>query len=80
MLNFLSWLLFGAAAGWIASKFMDSDTTLLTNILLGIIGSLVGGGIARLVGIYTRGFSLGALIIAVLGACLLIFVYRKFKK
>ena len=80
MLNIILWLLFGAAAGWLASKLMDSNTGMLTNILLGRIGSLVGGGIARLIGIYTRDFSLGALLIAILGACLLIFVYRKIKK
>lgn len=80
MLNILLWLVFGAVAGWLASKIMHSKTGVVTNILLGIIGSLVGGGIARLIGIYTKGFSLGALLIAVLGACLLIFIYRKIKK
>lgn len=75
--NILLWLLFGAAAGWAASKLMGSANSLITNIILGIIGSLVGGFLAGLVGIDTKaGFSFGSLIIAIAGACIVIWFAR----
>lgn len=77
--NIIVWLIFGALAGWVAGKLMKTDHGLVTNVVLGIIGSVVGGLLARLIGIKTDGFSLGALIIAIGGACLLIWGLRKLK-
>lgn len=78
--NIIVWLIFGALAGWAASKLMKSEHGLVTNIVLGIVGSLVGGLLARIIGIKTDGFSIGALLIAIGGACLLIWGLRKVKK
>ncbi|NLB38832.1 MAG: GlsB/YeaQ/YmgE family stress response membrane protein [Clostridiales bacterium] len=78
--NIIVWLIFGALAGWAASKLMKSEQGLVTNIVLGIVGSLVGGLLARIIGIKTDGFSIGALLIAIGGACLLIWGLRKVKK
>ena len=78
--NIIGWLIFGALAGWAASKLMKSEQGLVTNIVLGIVGSLVGGLLARIIGIKTDGFSIGALLIAIGGACLLIWGLRKVKK
>lgn len=78
--NIIVWLIFGALAGWAASKLMKSEQGLVTNIVLGIVGSLVGGLLARIIGIKTDGFSIGALLIAIGGACLLIWGLRKLKK
>jgi hypothetical protein len=41
--GFLSMLLIGAIAGWIAEKVTQSDHSIFTNILVGIAGSFVGG-------------------------------------
>lgn len=79
--NLLLWVVFGALAGWIASKLMGSDTGLLTSIILGIIGSVVGGFVAGLLGInYNEGFSLVSLLIAVAGACIVIFLVRLIRR
>ena len=78
-LNIILWILFGAAAGWAAGKIMNSSPGWVMNIILGIVGSVVGGFLASLVGISTTGFSIGALIIAIAGACLLIWLVRKLK-
>lgn len=77
--NVIVWLLFGALAGWIAGKLMGAPNRLVYNIVIGIIGSVVGGLLAGLLGIRTDGFSIGALLVAVGGACLLIWALRKIK-
>ena len=79
IINLLVWLAFGALAGWIAGKLMDSEKGLAANIVIGCIGSIVGGLLAGLLGIRTEGFSVGALLVAVGGACLLIWGLRKLK-
>ena len=80
----LLWLLFGALVGWLAGLIMKSGNTLMWNIILGIIGSIVGGFIASLLGLgrFAGGFSfsIGNIIISVLGACLVIFIARMIKK
>ena len=79
-ITLLLWLLFGALAGWIAGIIMKSRNTLLWNIILGIIGSFIGGYIATLLGFGSLGgsfsFDIVNIIIAVAGACLVILLAR----
>lgn len=56
-------IIIGALAGFIAGKIMKREGTMLRNILLGFAGSFVGG----------FGF-IGAVIISVVGACIVLFV------
>ena len=69
-------IIIGALAGWIAEKIMKSDTGLLMNIVLGIVGAIVGNFILMLIFGATMGGIFGQLIVAVIGACLLIWAYR----
>lgn len=78
--NIIIWLLLGAVAGWIASKIMGSKGGLFRNILLGSIGSIIGGFLAGLIGISANAVSIGGILIAVAGACLIIFVARRLAK
>ena len=69
-------IIIGGLAGWIAEQVMKSDMGLIGNIILGIIGAVVANAI--LVGLFGStlyGFW-GQLIVAVIGACILIFGYR----
>jgi len=69
-------IVIGGLAGWIAEKVMKFDTGLIMNIILGIVGAVVGNFLLiNLLGIVLGGF-LGQLIVAVVGACILIFIYR----
>lgn len=68
-------IILGGLAGWIAEKVMKFDTGLIMNILLGIVGAVVGNWLLGLVGIGLGGL-VGQLVVAVLGACVLIFIYR----
>ena len=73
--GFFMAIVIGALAGWLAEKLTRSDHGLLTNIVMGIIGAVVGNFLARLIGIYVVGFW-GNLISATVGAILVITVYR----
>jgi uncharacterized membrane protein YeaQ/YmgE (transglycosylase-associated protein family) len=72
-------IIIGALAGWIAEKVMKFDTGLLMNIVLGIVGALVGNFLLITIFNATLGGILGQLIVAVIGACILIFLYRTIK-
>lgn len=69
-------IVIGAIAGWIAEKIMHADHGLLTNIILGILGAVILNAILYAVMGSTLGGFIGQLIIAVIGASLLIWVYR----
>jgi uncharacterized membrane protein YeaQ/YmgE (transglycosylase-associated protein family) len=75
-MSFILWIILGGLAGWIAEKVMKFDTGLLANIGLGIAGSVIGN---MLLGGLLGGGLIPQLIIAVVGACLLVFVYRLIK-
>jgi uncharacterized membrane protein YeaQ/YmgE (transglycosylase-associated protein family) len=74
--GFLGMLIIGALAGWIAERVMRRDHGLLTNILVGIAGSFVGGTLAGLLGITFYGF-LGNLVVATIGAILILWVFNR---
>ena len=79
MINFLLWLLFGALVGWLASMVMRTDAQqgTLLNIVVGIVGAFVGGFLFNLLGlggsnINNNDFSLGGLLVAFVGAVVLL--------
>ncbi|MGR3435867.1 MAG: GlsB/YeaQ/YmgE family stress response membrane protein [Shimia sp.] len=72
-------IIVGGLAGWIASNIMNSDTGLFANIGLGILGAVVLNFILGLFGIYARSAFLPQLLVAIAGACLLIWGYRTIK-
>lgn len=79
-MNFIFFLLIGAAAGWLAGKLTTgSGFGLLGNLIIGVIGALVGGLLIRLLGFTATGL-LGELISATIGAILLLFALAKLKR
>ncbi len=82
-LHILLWLLFGAFVGWIASIITGSNRRmgLLANIVVGLLGSFIGGWVASLFGIGSfSNFSLNGLLIAIGGAVLLLWIINSFRK
>jgi uncharacterized membrane protein YeaQ/YmgE (transglycosylase-associated protein family) len=73
------WLIVGAVAGWIAEKVMNFNTGLVMNIILGVIGSVVGNFLLSALGLIASPSLIVQLIVAVVGACILIFGYRAIK-
>jgi len=80
IIQILLLLLFGAIVGWVAGLIMKSRKTLVMNIICGIVGSFVGGFIASILGFGGFGgnfnFDIVNILIAIAGACLVIFVVR----
>ena len=69
-------IIIGALAGWIAEKLTRSSHGLLMNIVMGIIGAVVGNFLLMLIFGATMGGIVGQLIVAVVGAVILIGIYR----
>jgi len=76
-MNFLVWIIFGAIAGWIASIVMGKNRQMgaIANIIVGIIGAFLGGYIMQLFGAQgVTGFNLPSLLVAIVGAVVLLFI------
>ena len=79
---FLVWMIVvGLIAGWATGKIMKgSGYGVFTDILLGIVGALVGGRLMALLGFYTTGGLIPSIIVAILGAVVVVAVVRALKK
>ena len=81
-MGFISWIILGLIAGILAKYIMpgkDGGGMIIT-ALLGIAGAFVGGWLGSFIGIGTTGeFSFASLLTAVVGALVLLFLYRSFK-
>ena len=78
-MGILLWIIFGALAGWIASIIMktDSGQGTISDIIMGIIGAMVGGFIMNLFGQSgITGFNLYSLAVAIIGAIVVIYIGR----
>ena len=77
----IAWIIIGIVAGWLAEQVMGRNHGLLTNLIVGVVGALLGGFIAgNLLGIGVGGFNLVTLLVAFLGACLLLFLVGLVKR
>lgn len=79
--SILMWIILGALAGWIASMIMKTDGQQgwVANIIIGILGAVVGGWLAgffNLGGADLGSFNIMSIIIAIVGACILLFLYK----
>jgi len=78
-MNILAWIVLGLVAGWLAGMIMrGGGYGLIGDIVLGILGALIGGWVTGLImgQDVMIGFNLPSLLIAVLGAVILIGISR----
>ena len=74
------WVVVGLIAGWAAGRLMQGGGYgAAMDIVLGIVGAVVGGWLMSLVGIQAGGL-IGTIIVAIIGAVLLIWITRLLKK
>jgi uncharacterized membrane protein YeaQ/YmgE (transglycosylase-associated protein family) len=83
-MEFIWFILIGLVAGWLAGQMMESGgsgvTGILGDIVIGVIGALIGGYLFRRLGVSAGGGLLGSLIVATIGAIILLFVLRLIRK
>lgn len=75
--SFILCIVTGGISGMIAGNIMHSEGSTLRNIVLGIIGGVVGSFVLGLVGISGGGI-IGGMLVSIFGSCLLIFLGKKF--
>ena len=85
IVELLSWIILGGIAGWVSSMIAGTNAEQggVANIIVGIIGAFIGGLILRLFG--GSGGDLGnfsptSLLTAILGATILLYVLRGFRR
>lgn len=80
-MDILLWIIFGGTAGWLASVLVGTDAQqgIATNILVGMLGALVGGFIMNL---FNRsgitGVNYYSFFVAILGSVILLWLYERF--
>ena len=76
----IMWIIIGALAGWIGSKIMGTDAKQggLANIVIGIIGAVVGGFLTRVLFGDLRGNNgmIASFFVSLVGACIVIGLWR----
>jgi uncharacterized membrane protein YeaQ/YmgE (transglycosylase-associated protein family) len=74
-------ILVGLVAGWATGKIIKgSGYGVLTDIVLGIVGSFIGHFVMRVLGFYSTGGLIPNILVAILGAVLLVAIVRAIKK
>ncbi len=75
--QFLWFVLIGLAAGWLAGQFMrGGGYGPVGDLVIGVIGALLGGFIFRTAGVYVGGGLFGSLLVATIGAVILLSLLR----
>ena len=77
-MSIISWLILGLIAGWIGSKIINkSGEGFFLDIVLGIVGALVGGFLFSLFGAEgVSGLNLYSLFVAIIGSIVVLVVYH----
>ena len=74
-MSIIVWIIIGGLAGWIANMIMKTDGSLVKNIIVGIVGALIGGFIMSFFGAESfTGFNLWSFLVALIGSIILIAV------
>jgi uncharacterized membrane protein YeaQ/YmgE (transglycosylase-associated protein family) len=77
-MSFVAWIILGLVSGFIASKIVNkSGAGALANIVLGIVGAVVGGWLFNSIGhIGVTGLNLYSILVAVVGAVIVLVIYH----
>ncbi len=78
-IGWFAFLIIGLLAGWIAEKVMSRNHGLIMNLIVGVIGAYLGAFLFSLVGLGSTGGFIGSLIVATLGAIVLLWIVGKIR-
>jgi uncharacterized membrane protein YeaQ/YmgE (transglycosylase-associated protein family) len=81
-MNLLATIIVGLIAGVVASWLMKAKTGLIVDLILGVVGSILGGWLTSLIlGVdLTGGVNLTSIIVAIIGAIIVIAIYRLIRR
>jgi uncharacterized membrane protein YeaQ/YmgE (transglycosylase-associated protein family) len=81
-MSFLAWIVLGLIAGFLGSKIVNKrGEGLILDIVLGVVGAVVGGWLAGLVGLSgVSGLNLYSLLVAVVGAVVVLVLYHAIRR
>ncbi|MBX3069418.1 MAG: GlsB/YeaQ/YmgE family stress response membrane protein [Thermomicrobiales bacterium] len=78
-MGLLSWILFGALVGWLSSLILGTDKSQgwIANIVLGVVGAIVGGALYSAIAddSFSFSWSIGSLIVALIGGVIVSWGY-----
>jgi uncharacterized membrane protein YeaQ/YmgE (transglycosylase-associated protein family) len=75
-----AWIMIGLIAGWLAAKITESPHGLIRNLIVGLVGSLIGGVLFSRLGVHIVPDFWGQLITAIVGAVLLLFLLQVIRR
>jgi len=79
--GFIGWIVVGIVAGFLAEKIMGRNHGLITNLIVGIVGALIGGFLSSTFFDFNAGTSwIWGIVIATAGAVILLFLLGLIKK
>lgn len=80
-LGWIAAIIVGGLAGWIASNIMKADTGIFLNVILGIVGAVIGNALLGAFGMNAQAGSwLAQGLVGLVGAVILIWLYRAIAK
>ena len=80
-MSFLEWIVVGLIAGWLAGQVMKGGGYgVIVDVILGILGGFLGGWLFSEMGIWPGGGVIGSLIVAFIGAVILVGITRLIKR
>ena len=80
-MSIVAWIVVGIIAGWLAERITGRNHGLFMNLIVGIIGAFLGGFlVSSLLGFqYSEGFNLPSIVVATVGAIVLLAVFGGFR-
>jgi uncharacterized membrane protein YeaQ/YmgE (transglycosylase-associated protein family) len=75
-----AWILIGLIAGWLASRIIGTRGGLIRNLVVGLVGSMLGGFLFRKLGLAVVPDFWGELITATIGAVVLLFLWQTIRR
>jgi len=77
-MGIIAWIVLGLIAGFIASRIVNhTGSGLIMDIVLGVVGALVGGFVFSLFGaVGVTGFNIYSMLVAIVGAVVVLWIYH----
>jgi uncharacterized membrane protein YeaQ/YmgE (transglycosylase-associated protein family) len=79
-MSFLAWIIVGLLAGWIASRVVGSRRGLIGKLIIGLLGSMIGGFVFSKLNIAVVPDFWGALITATIGAVIFLLIWEGLRR